>query len=77
MITVSRPLSIGLPYAAYVAVISGTKTDFTTKKNPRKDRFFLAKRPTHARITALDTGQNVLREIKRIEETPGEWRIFI
>lgn len=77
VVTVTRPLSIGLPYEAYVAVISGSKTDFSTKKNPRKDRYFSAKRPLQARITSLETGQSVLRDIRCIEETPEEWRVFI
>ncbi len=77
VVTVSRPLSIGLPYETFVAVISGSKSDFTTKKNPRKDRYFSAKRPAQARITSLETGQSVLRDIKCIEETPEAWRVFI
>ena len=77
VVTVTRPLSIGLPYETFVAVISGTKTDFATKKNPRKDRYFSAKRPTKARITSLETGQSIVRDIKCIEETPETWRVFI
>lgn len=77
VVTVARPLSIGLPFEAYVAVISGSKTEFATKKNPRKDRYFSAKRPLQARITSLETGQSVLRDIKCIEETPEEWKVFI
>lgn len=77
VVTVTRPLSIGLPYETFVAVISGKKTEFETKKNPRKDRYFSAKRPEKARITSLETGQSVLRDIKCIEETPGTWRVLI
>lgn len=77
VVAVARPLSIGLPYDAFVAVISGKKTDFTTKKNPRKDRYFSTKRPMQARITSLETGQSVLRDIKCIKDTQEEWKVFI
>ena len=77
IVVVSRPISIGLPVNVLDEVIAGLKTSFTTKRNPRKDRFFCAKRPTHARISALGTDRSVLREIKSIEGTPETWKIGI
>lgn len=77
IVVVSRPLNVGLPEAVFDEVISGAKTSFSTKRNPRKDRFFCAKRPTHARISALGTDRLVLREIKSIEGTPETWKIGI
>lgn len=77
VVVVSRPLSIGLPVNVFDEVIAGVKTSFTTKRNPRKDRFFCAKRPTQARISALGTDRSVLRDIKSIEGSPEFWTIGI
>lgn len=77
IVVVSRPLSIGLPEAVFNEVIAGLKTSFTTKRNPRKDRFFCAKRPKQARISALGTDRSVLRDIKNIKGTPEFWQIGI
>lgn len=77
IVVVSRPLSIGLPENVFADVIAGVKTSFTTKRNPRKDRFFCAKRPTRAHISALGTDRSVLRDIKSIEGTPETWVIGI
>jgi hypothetical protein len=77
IVVVSRPLSIGLPENVFDDVVAGLKTDFTTLRNPRKDRFFCAKRPTHARISALGTDRSVLRDIKNIEGTSEFWKIWI
>jgi len=68
---------VGLPPETYAAVISGEKKQFSTKRNPRKDRYFLAKVPRQARITALGTGLAILRDIVRVEGTATEWHIYI
>lgn len=77
IVVVSRPLSIGLPESEFDKVISGLKTEFATKRNPRKDRFFCAKRPMQARISALGTDRSVLRDIININGTPEIWIINI
>lgn len=77
IVIVSRPLSIGLPEKVFDEVIAGLKTSFTTRRNPRKDRFFCAKRPKQARISALGTDRFVLRDIKSINGTPETWEIGI
>lgn len=77
IVVVSRPLSIGLPEKTFDEVVAGIKTSIATKRNPRKDRFFCAKRPTHARISALGTDRSVLRDIKSITGTPETWEIGI
>ena len=76
-VVVSRPLSIGLPETVFDEVVAGVKSSFTTKRNPRKDRFFCAKRPLQARISALGTDRSVLRDIKSIEGTLEFWKIGI
>lgn len=77
VITVSKPLNIGLPEAKFDAVINGRQTIIATQRNPRKDRYFCAKRPLQARIASLETGRSVLRDIISIEGTPSEWKISI
>lgn len=74
---VSRPLTIGLPEKVFDDVLAGMKNSFSTKRNSRKDRFFFAKRPTHARIHALGTDRSVVREIKTITGTPETWEVEI
>jgi len=74
---VSRPLSIGLPEADFDKVASGSKTEFTTRRNPRKDRFFCAKRPRQARIHSLDSGRSLLRDITDIKSTQETWIVKI
>lgn len=78
LVTVSRPLSIGLPPEKFAAVAAGTMRMVATKRNPRKDRYFCAKRPLQARVHALGTDlAPILRAIVRIEGTPTEWRVFL
>lgn len=77
VVTVSRPLSIGLPPDKFAEVVAGTRREFATVRNPRKDRYFCAKRPTHARIADLVTDASILRPIVRIEGTTTEWHVFI
>lgn len=78
LVTVSRPLSIGLPPEKFAAVAAGTMTMVATKRNSRKDRYFCAKRPQQARVHALGTDlAPILRAIVRIEGTPTEWRVFL
>jgi len=77
IVVVSRPLSIGLPESEFNKVLAGVKTEFATKRNPRKDRFFCAKRPRQARITALVSGRSVLRDIVSIKGTPEIWVVNI
>lgn len=77
LVTVSRPLTIGLPAEKFAAVVAGQVTMVATKRNPRKDRYFLAKVPTHARLHALGSdAPPVLRAVARIDGTDTEWRVF-
>lgn len=66
-----RPLTITLPPELLAQVRSGKKRIVSTRRNPRKDRYFAAKSPTEAKING------VLYRIARIEETPTEWRIHL
>lgn len=76
-VTVSRPLSVGLPADRFPPGAATTVTTVATRRNGRKDAFFLAKRPTHARVYVIgDPAPAVLREITRIEGTPTEWRVY-
>ena len=78
LVTVSRPLSIGLPPEKFSAVVAGTLRMVATKRNSRKDQYFCAKRPRQARVHALGTDlAPVLRDIVRIEGTATEWRVFL
>jgi hypothetical protein len=77
VVTVARPLSIGLPPEKFDEVVAGSRTVFITKRNPRKDRYFCAKRPLQARIAALGTDRFVLRNIVSIEGTAEEWKVSI
>lgn len=77
LVAVARPLNIGLTPEGYAKVVSGETTSIATQRNPRKDRYFNAKRPMQARISALHTDQPpILRDIVRIEGTATEWRVF-
>jgi len=66
-----RPLTVTLALEVFALVRSGAKRVITTRRNPRKDRYFAAKAPTEAKINGT------LYPIKRIEETPEEWKIYI
>lgn len=77
VVTITKPLNIGLPEAKFDAVVNGRQTVIATKRNPRKDRYFCAKRPLQARIASLETGRSVLRDIVSIEGTQEEWKIGI
>lgn len=77
LVVVARPLTIGLTPERFAAIASGAVTMVATVRNPRKDRYFNAKRPLRARISALGTDQPpILRDIVRIEGTATEWRVF-
>lgn len=45
-----KPLNITLSDHLFAAVQSGAKRIVSTKRNPRKDRYFAAKKPTEAKI---------------------------
>jgi len=77
IVTVTRPLNISLREDKFREVVAGTRTFIITRRNPRKDRYFCAKRPLQARISALGTDRSVLRDIKSIDGTPDEWIISI
>lgn len=74
VVTVTRPLTVGLSPPKFAAVASGAMTMVATKRNPRKDRYFFAKRPLQARISTLGTDQApILRDITHIECTADAW----
>lgn len=74
VVTVTRPLTVGLPPEKFAAVAAGTIRMVATVRNPRKDRYFSAKRPLQAKISALGTDQApILRDIARIECTAEAW----
>lgn len=50
-----KPLNITLPPDVFQAILDGKKSFVSHKRNPRIDRFFAAKRPTHAKINWLLT----------------------
>jgi len=77
VVTVTRPLTVGLPPEKYAAVAAGIMTMVATVRNPRKDRYFFAKRPLQARISVLGTNQTpILRDITRIECTAEAWFVY-
>ncbi len=65
------PLTITLPPELFAQVVAGKKKIISTRRNPRKDRYFAAKTPTGAKING------VLYRINRVEGTPEEWKIHI
>lgn len=77
MIETDRPINIQLPEAAFQAVVSGDKSMISTRRNPRKDRFFEAKRPRWARIRSADSGQVLMCAVTRVEGTDTDWRVFV
>lgn len=77
MIEVSRPLSIGVPVAVFRAIEAREKCEVRTRKNPRKDRFFTAKRPLRARVHVPGMDLAFLREIARIEDAGETWVVIL
>jgi hypothetical protein len=65
------PLTITLPPEVVAQVAAGEKKIISTKRNPRKDRYFLAKTPDIAKINGMPY------RITRIEGTPEEWRVHL
>jgi hypothetical protein len=65
------PLTITLTPEVFAQVVAGKKKIISTKRNPRKDRYFSAKSPDMAKINGIPY------RITRIEGTPEEWRIHI
>ena len=45
-----NPLNITLPPDVFQKIASGEKTFVSTKRNPRKDRYFFSKSPDKAKI---------------------------
>ena len=45
-----KPLNITLPPDVFKTILSGTKRIVSTKRNPRKDRYFAVKTPDTAKI---------------------------
>jgi len=66
-----RPLTITLTPDVFRAVLTGTKRTITTKRNPRKDRYFQVKTPDTAKINGI------LYPVIRVAESPHEWTIHI
>lgn len=73
MIEVDRPLSIGVPVEVFRAIEAREKLHVSTRRNPRKDRYFSAKRPMRARVHVPGTDLAALRNIARVEGTDFEW----
>jgi len=66
-----NPLTVTLPPEVFALVRSGEKRIISTKRNPRKDRYFTVKTPTEANINGT------LYPISRVEGTPEEWKIYL
>jgi hypothetical protein len=66
-----RPLTITLPAEVFALVVAGEKKIISTKRNPRKDRYFAAKTPDVAKINGMPY------RIARVEGTPEEWRVYL
>ena len=66
-----RPLTISLPPEVFAEVVAGRKRVVSTRRNPRKDRYFLGKRPAEAKINGL------LFRINGIEGTETEWHVHL
>lgn len=66
-----NPLTITLPPEVFAQVQAGTKRIVSTKRNPRKDRYFQAKTPTGAMINGH------YFPILRVEGTEKEWIVHI
>ena len=66
-----RPLTITLTPELYAQVVAGEKKIISTKRNPRKDRYFAVKTPDMAKINGTPY------PIKRVEGTETEWKVFI
>ena len=66
-----RPLTVTLPPEVFALVRSGEKKIISTKRNPRKDRYFSFKTPTEAKINGA------LYRINRVKGTPEEWKIYL
>lgn len=67
----NRPLTITLPPEVFAEVEAGTKRIISTRRNPRKDRYFAARTPQEAKINGT------LYLIQRIEGTETEWQIYL
>lgn len=65
------PLTITLPSEVFALVVAGEKRIISTRRNPRKDRYFAVKTPTEAKING------VLYRISRVEGAPEEWKIYL
>jgi hypothetical protein len=66
-----RPLTITLPPEAFAEIREGRKRMISTRRNPRKDRYFAAKTPAMAKINGT------LYRIQRIEGAETEWKIHL
>lgn len=64
-------LTITLTPEVFAQVVAGEKRTISTKRNPRKDRYFAVKTPDTAKINGMPY------RITRIEGTPEEWKIHI
>lgn len=76
MIVATRPLSVTLPWDQYCAVREGSKRRISTRRNPRKDRYFQAKIPQQAEIKCVGR-ESFLKKIIRVEGTETEWHIHL
>lgn len=65
------PLTITLPAEVFALVVAGEKKVISTKRNPRKDRYFAVKTPDMAKINGR------LWWIARIEGTATEWHVHL
>ncbi len=71
-----RPLNITLTTERFEAVLSGMQRTVSTKKNPRKARYFAVKRPKRAKIRAKGA-EPVLFLVDRIELINDIWVIYL
>lgn len=68
-------INVSLPAESFGLVRSGEKRTLRHKRNPRIDRFFIAKSPTVVNISGQ--GEKITRQISQIERTPEEWIVHI
>lgn len=64
-------LTITLPAEVFALVLSGEKRIVSTKRNPRKDRYFTVKTPDAAKINGK------IFPVSGVEGTETEWILHL
>jgi len=64
-------INVTLPGAVFALIASGKKKWVAHKSNPRINRYFSSKTPTHAKING------VVFSIRRIQQMADSWKVFI